>query len=341
MFLPQLARSFLGIEGDLARLGAGLLSWTTASIAAALTWLALDPLLDAVYILRCFYGESVSSGDDLRSALRKATVAAGLVLTALMLQPSLHAQDPAPEQRATSVDPARLDSSIQEVIHRREFTWRVPLPPSDQDEGRVMSWYKSLREMVGKLWDAIGEWIRNLFRNQQGSDANGNGAAVTRRQLEILIAIVVALVAGAAIYFFRGRRRPVVTAKAVQSATPAIDLADESLTADQLPEDSWWKLAEELRAKGDLRLAMRALYLAAINHLAGRGLVSVRRWKTGLEYRRELDRRARGTPELPVVFTRGVALFELGWYGHCPVDQTLVEALTENVREMRAHGQSK
>jgi len=75
--------------------------------------------------------------------------------------------------------------------------------------------------------------------------------------------------------------------------------------------------------------------------LAGRGLVSVRRWKTGLEYRRELDRRARGTPELPVVFTRGVALFELGWYGHCPVDQTLVEALTENVREMRAHGQSK
>src|SRR5262249_36170160 len=33
LFLPDLARSFLGIEGDLARLGGGLFNWTTASVA--------------------------------------------------------------------------------------------------------------------------------------------------------------------------------------------------------------------------------------------------------------------------------------------------------------------
>jgi hypothetical protein len=341
ILLPQLGRSFLGIEGDLARLGAGgLLNWTTASIAAALSWLAIDPLLDAVYILRCFYGESVSSGDDLRAALRKATVAAGLVLAFLLVQPAVQAQD-APEQRTTSVDAARLDSSIQEVIHRREFTWRVPLAQSDKDEGRIVSWFRSFWETLGNLWDWIGKRIDDWFRNRQGSDSSGKGTGVTRRQLEVLIAIVVALVAAAAVFFFRGNRRPVVAAQAVQAATPAVDLADEALTADQLPEDTWWKLAEELRAKGEHRLAMRALYLAGINHLAGRGLLSVRRWKTGLEYRRELDRRARATPGLPPEFARGVGLFELAWYGHRPVDQTLVEALIASIREMRAHGQSK
>jgi hypothetical protein len=340
LFLPALGRSFLGIEGDLARLGAGLLNWTTTSIAAALTWLAIDPLLDAVYILRCFYGESVTSGDDLRAALRKATVAAGLILACLVLQPNARAQE-APEQRTTSVDAARLDSSIQEVIHRREFTWRVPLPPSDKDEGRLMSWYRSFKEMLGNFWDWIGKLLRNWFRDQQTSGSTGNGAGVTRRQLEVLIAIVVALITAGAIYFFRGKRRSVVTAQAVHVATPAVDLADESLTADQLPEDSWLKLAEELRAKGEHRLAMRALYLAGINYLSGRGLVSVRRWKTGLEYRRELDRRARATPGLPPAFARGVGLFELAWYGHRPVDQSLVEALMASIRELRVHEQSK
>jgi hypothetical protein len=349
IILPQLARSFLGIEGDLARLGAGLLNWTTTSIAAALTWLAIDPVLDAVYILRCFYGEAVTSGDDLRAALRKATVAAGLVLglvlACLMLQPAVQAQDaPVAEQRTTAVDPARLDASIQEVIHRREFTWRVPLAQPDKDEGRIVSWLRSAWETIENLWDWI---VKQLFGNREGSEPTGNGAAVTRRQLEILIAIVVALVAAAAIFFFRGKRRPVVAAQAVQGAAPAVDLTDETLTADQLPEDSWWKLADELRAKGELRLAMRALYLAGINHLAGRGLVSVRRWKTGLEYRRELDRRARATPGLPPEFARGVGLFELAWYGHSPVDQTLVEALSASIKDLRrqgettAHGQSK
>ncbi|HEV1287140.1 MAG TPA: hypothetical protein VNU44_17605, partial [Bryobacteraceae bacterium] len=69
--LPQLARSFLGIEGDLVRLGGGIVNLTTVGVAAAITWVAVDPLLDAVYTLRCFYGESVATGSDLRASLKR------------------------------------------------------------------------------------------------------------------------------------------------------------------------------------------------------------------------------------------------------------------------------
>ena len=78
--LPQFARSFLGIEGDFARAGFGILNLSTIAVALALTWLVIDPLLDAVYVLRCFYGESISTGEDLRAGLRKAIASAALVV---------------------------------------------------------------------------------------------------------------------------------------------------------------------------------------------------------------------------------------------------------------------
>src|SRR5579862_9912521 len=110
--LPQLARSFLGIEGELARLGAvGLLNVTSLSVAAALTWMVLDPILDAVFVLRCFYGESITSGEDLRAAFRRSVAAAGLVLVVLSLAPRAAAQDTSP--RPPTVDAHQLDSSIQ------------------------------------------------------------------------------------------------------------------------------------------------------------------------------------------------------------------------------------
>jgi Domain of unknown function (DUF4129) len=346
LFLPQLGRSFLGIEGDLARLGAaGLFNVTTLSVAAAITWLAVDPILDAVCVLRCFYGQSIASGEDLRAALRRSTVAAGLAVVAALALfcavPRAGAQPPE-QQQGASLDAGRLDSAIQDVVHRREFTWRSPAAQNaNQPEGRWVGWIRGALDTLSQLWDWIEKRIADWLKGQDEPSGAGANSTVTRRQLELLIAIVLAVGAMAAgLFFLRRKRGPVVEAQAVTVAAPAVNLADESLTADQLPEDSWWKLAQDLRAKGEYRLALRALYLAEINHLAGRGLVSIRRWKTGLEYRRELDRRARAIPELAPLFARGVALFEQGWYGRHPVEPDAVDAFVNSFQEMRASGRT-
>ena len=91
--------------------------------------------------------------------------------------------------------------------------------------------------------------------------------------------------------------------------------------------------------KGDYRLALRAMYLGALNFLSARDLVSLRRWKSGLDYRRELARRARSKPDVPVAFTRGVAIFERGWYGRHAVDRAMAESLANGFNEMRSHAQ--
>jgi hypothetical protein len=327
--LPQFGRSFLGIEGDFARLGARIVNLTTTAVAAALTFLVIDPLLDAVYVLRCFYGESLATGEDLRAAFQRVVALIVLVIVMLGVAPA--------RATAQSVDPVRLDRSIDEVIHRREFTWRAPRPPGAEPQGRWVGWARKVQDMAADLWDWAIRKIREWFESKQGNEGDGKDPPAMRRMLEILLGVAVALATGAAVFFFLRKRVPLVAAEAVTVAGPMVNLHDESVTADQLPESSWLKLAEEWLAKGDCRLALRALYLAGLNYLGERGVVSIRRWKSGLDYKRELERRGRAKPEMGVVFTRNVDLFERGWYGRHAVDRGMVEAFVEGMSEIRGY----
>jgi len=370
VMLPQLGRSFLGIEGDLARLGMKILSLTTAGVAAGITWLAVDPLLDAFYTLRCFYGESLASGEDLLAALRRAVgpvAALGLFAIVLMgaaaslafaqpppavsnapatrdaaINPAPLSINPAPQ----AIDPAPLGRAMDQVIRRREFTWRMPTPAGPEQDPTNSSWLRA----VNSMFDSLGELIQNFWKGLMkllmgtpipSAEPGKANAAATRRMTEIFLALaaVLAITAAALVIRFR-RREHVVIAQAV-SAVASVNLADESLSADQLPEESWRKLADEWLLKGDCRLAMRALYLAGLNYLGGRGLVSIRRSKSGLEYVRELERRARARSagELGPVFTRSVALFERGWYGVRPVDRADVEDFAAGLDEIRSYAE--
>jgi hypothetical protein len=346
--LPSLARSFLGIEGDLARLGIGFLNLTTAAVAASLTWLVIDAILGAVYVLRCFYGASVATGEDLTAALRRAIGVAALMLVLIGAAPGIGQAQTTPTgtriQTGTqiqTIDPARLDRSIDQTIHRREFTWRSP--PNQEPQGRWTSWVRSAVTAIvaGVKWlvDRIFDWFRPADETQ-----DGKGASSPRRLVEIWTAMVVALlITGVIVFFFRRRGAAIAAVAAPTAAAPAANLADESLTADRLPESSWLKLAEESLARGEYRLALRALYLASLNHMSQREFISIRLWKTGLDYRRELERRVRSipsvSPELAPVFARIVAMFERGWYGRHAVDRAAVDALMGGLQEMRQHAQ--
>jgi hypothetical protein len=325
--LPQLAKSFLGIEGDLARLGNGIINLTTVGVAMAITWMAVDPLLDAVYVLRCFYGESVATGGDLRAALKRAMT---LVALAVVMISGAHAQ---------KLDEKKLDQAIDQVVHQREFTWRSPRTGGPEPEGKWVGWYKSAVKMAQDVWDWIVRVIEDWLRPRREYRANGKDGAVNRKaMLALILALVGLVVAGLIVFLIRRKNVAVVTAQAAM-ASAAVNLKDESLTADRLPESEWLSLADEWMEKGDFRLALRAMYLGGLNYLSARDLVSLRRWKSGLDYRRELTRRARSKPDLPLAFTKSVAIFEAGWYGQHEVDRAMAESLANGLNEMRSHAE--
>lgn len=325
VFIPQIGRSFLGIEGDLALAGVHIVNLTTASVAAAMTWLAVDPLLDAVYVLRCFYGESVASGADLLAAFKRA---AALVAIVIFTFTSAHAQS-TPSQ---SINEKQLDRAIDQVVHQREFTWRSPHP-----EGEAPQWYQSAVKMVRETWDLITRKLEEWFTPARETRAAGNESPVSRKTILALTAVIVALITAGLILFFMKRKPPaVVVAQAVAAAAP-VNLADESITADRLPEAEWLALANQSMANGEFRLALRAMYLAALNFLSARELVSIRRWKSGLDYSRELTRRSGSRANLPPLFNRSLAIFERGWYGRHDVDRAMAESLADGLSEMRLH----
>lgn len=69
LLIPELLRMLFGIETAFTLSAASLLNTTFLAVTCALTYLCLNPLSKAVYVLRCFYGQSIGTGADLKAEL--------------------------------------------------------------------------------------------------------------------------------------------------------------------------------------------------------------------------------------------------------------------------------
>ena len=131
----------------------------------------------------------------------------------------------------------------------------------------------------------------------------------------------------------RGRAAPAVAARAVAASVP--DLAGDDVGAEDLPVTGWMALAHDLLHQGDLRLALRALFLAQLARLAEFGLITLARYKSNREYERELARRRTGrTPELLADFADNLSMFDRVWYGRYDVDRGDIDRFMDNQGRM-------
>jgi len=72
IMLPAALRSFFGIQTVFTLSGwHGIFNTTFLSAVLAISYLCLDPIIKAAYVLRCYYGESRRTGEDLVSELRR------------------------------------------------------------------------------------------------------------------------------------------------------------------------------------------------------------------------------------------------------------------------------
>jgi hypothetical protein len=362
--LPALAKVLLGVESAFTRSSDAFTNSTFLAACLALTYLVLDPLLKAFYVLRGFLGESIHSGEDLRVALATArrervSLVAVLLLGALAGAPgALRAADAGTPPRvavAPGAEAADLDRTISEVLRRPEFNWRLPreAAPAQADRGvittlmddvaaAVRSWGRTLARATLKTvaWlRRVTEWLgRRLFGEpRSGGPADGAGWGWLT-SMHVLVGLLLAATTAALllllwrVWRWRGRT-PSAVGRAVVVAP---DLADAAVGAEQLPEEEWLRLAEEQRGRGNFRLALRALYLASLAYLARREWITLARHKSNRDYERELRRRARGAPELLGAFGANVTAFERAWFGRHDVTGAEWAEFESNVRRIRA-----
>lgn len=348
---PLGLKMFLGIETAFSQRMESYFNTTFFAASFALTAVIIDPLWKAVFLLRCFRGAALRTGEDLAVELKQArlTRRAGapvlvMLVALLACAGSLRAAE-APPVAAPPAGAAELEKRIGEVLTRREYAWRMPraAAPELENTGWFGGWLRGIGRAVGSVikavWRSIIEardWIQEKLFGRAPS-VPGAGTWDWFGASKAALALLAAACAGVLVWgVWRLVRRP---RKVVADAVPVIarpDLCAEHVAADQLPEDGWLALAREHAARGELQLALRAAWLAGLAHLGERQLLSIARYKSNRDYARELQRRARTRDEMLGAFAENLRLFERSWYGRHPVgaeDFTAFEVNLARIRE--------
>lgn len=347
---PHLLKMLLGIETTETMLGFKALNTTFLALVFGIAYLVLDPLVKTVYALRCFYGESLRNGEDLRVGLKSLRTsgkksAAVMVLFIFVSVVGMAKASVAESPNAVKgVDKLRLENSIEKVLKKREFSWRMPRPQPDKTEhpsfllsflkdgfDTISTWLKSFMKWVG---DVI-EWLIRHLSLWEGARKVKKPEADWQWWIKTLGYSVLCLAAFvlAAMFFKllrtprkKGLRKPVVQALSVIP-----DMEGESIKADDLPEDEWVKIAHGLMAAGNYRPALRALYLAGLSHLAEKRIIIIELSKSNRDYEREVRMRAAPSAVgLREAFEQNSRIFEKIWYGLHEVTKETVDDFTSN-----------
>jgi len=355
--LPGLAKILLGIESTFTRGGMSQLNSTFFAVAFGLTYLSVDPIVKAVYAVRCFYAESLKSGQDLKAELETIRrllpngmlAALLLALTVAAMPVSALGQDSRQSQtpkRNAMVSAPELDRAIDRVARQPKYSWRAPRETSVEDEaadqGVLRRWLarfgKFCRETLKSIGDWLDNWLRKLFFRQRPPRPSGSGYGWILAEELLLYGLVLGAAGGLALLIYRvwRGRRPLPSSVVSVPIAPAPDLNDHNVGAEQLREDGWTRLARELLARGELRLALRAFYFASLVHLAERNLIQLAKFKSNREYERELRRRGHAFPELLMPFSENIMVFDRVWYGLHEVSSDLLERFTSNLERMRS-----
>jgi hypothetical protein len=360
IFVPRLLEMLFGVETIFDE---NLAAWNNTSFyleVSVFCFLVLNPLSKAVYALRCFYGRSRLDGADLRSALRRCELAranavsgralAVAALLAILFGAQARADMEEPSPTASSPPPAesviRLNYAIDQTLKKDEFAWRSPRPPAaSQPEGWLAKSLEGLRHFLKHLISTPLDWLSKFLKwlvDRQHAHETPNASdwmMFSRIPWRLVFFIFAGLVVlGIGYWLVRHLRRPAAALLVPQTVEArTIDLEAEDIRADELPEDSWLLLAQQMLERGELRLALRAYYLATLAVLAQGQWVRLAAAKSNRDYLTELRRRLRGNTEAIDPFLQNIRIFEASWYGTHPATLDLAALMGSNHERMRTY----
>jgi hypothetical protein len=251
-----------------------------------------------------------------------------------------------------SVSAQQLDDAIENIIHYPEYSWRMPRerPPEvarshtalrdfiDSIINTLRTGWSYVKEVLAKVLKFIKDILSHIIPSLPKLEKPDSHWTNFSRALIIIPMLgILALLAFLAWCAWKDRRSRRVTRD--MTLKPAPDITREDLDATALPEEGWLNLARELMEKGELRLALRALYLATLACLAQQELITIAKYKSDREYELELRRRSHTQPHLAGVFAENRALFESAWYGLHEVTPGIMERFSRNQESIRSHAQ--
>ncbi|WP_446009393.1 DUF4129 domain-containing protein [Candidatus Electrothrix sp.] len=279
-----------------------------------------------------------------------------IILAGLCL-PQLGLADPTTSANNDTISETRLDQAITETLQQPEFAWRLPREQGlEKEEGSsgflstlfapLLDFFRDIGIGLGDFLENSGKWVgehlksffdwmKGLIEHKEPTERSDfNFKDFSQPLAWFLIAALVLIILVLLIKSFRNR--PVATEVTPEPIQPMPDLTAETTTADQLEEDQWLALAGEMLEKNELRLALRALFLASLALLARHRLISIAPFKSNREYLRELARSAHALAGVPEALHENIRLFEKSWYGDHQISKENLARVRKNASLMRS-----
>lgn len=340
VLLPFLLRTFTGIETLFTRNIGTVFSFNVFCVVAAVMWLIIDPLVLACAVVRCFYTEARTDGRDLLAQLRPAGAVIGLLLLFLTSVHRLSAKDIGVE----TVSKEEFSRALESAKKSDDYDWlRAKQVSKNEDTfvGRLDRDINDIFNKVGSWITDVRDWLRRLFAKTRPEAPNELGERATSAgDVRWLLYALAAFVSVAAVIVVWRSRVKTEEPSSISSATlETPDLKKENMLASDLPEEEWLRLARELLAQGELRLAVRAMYLSNLSYLGSQQFIQIARAKSNAIYERELRLRPRGS-EVSTPFAQSNRSFERAWYGFHEVTPEFVDLFQQDVEAIRQHAKA-
>jgi len=379
LLVPQLLHSIFGVNTLLSTPMGMFALFRSSAFWLALfagAWLALDPIVKCSFVVVYQHLQSRREGDDLRGLLASlpreqqkkaqmiASTAAGgrvaigalVVLAAILAgtspmasaraaQPALtrnSTETPAETARAAQIQ--KLRRALDEESRRAIYRWHDAEHPSPP------TWFDKLLDKIQhqseRAWNAFRDFLRKLWPHGLNlSPGKEKKSPWKLKDLRLWLALIAILTIGAGVVLFWLRRRREAAQLSIPLATAPLPYLSDGAVASERSEDEWFALADQLEREGELRLALRSVYLGLLAGLAQRKWLTIRRDRTNRDYLNEFTRRWRRRPqaaleqriEIPEKLRGSLRQFDRVWYGsHVPTPEA-VAAYRQDQRELLTH----
>ncbi|HPG30810.1 MAG TPA: hypothetical protein PKY81_05935 [bacterium] len=314
-----------------------ILNSTFLTIICGLTYLVIDPFVKIFYSLRCFYCESAESGLDLKiKSVELFKKNASLIIIPFLIILFLNVGDnifasPVKKPPQEKIKSSEFDSnskmlldSIEATLAHPKYSWREPRGKSSGNKnGMTYSLGISLKKFISYIKNPL----KNLFKKlkkifstpKNHNDYYGDKSFFEWIKSVKFIMLAISVFFGLLIFtltlkILRSNKKKKNEVSAADTSFDNISFSG-NITADKLPSAEWLELARKYLDSGDLKLAMRAFFLAVLSSLNSKGLIVLRTYKTNFDYNRELKEKGNSFQNLFLAFSEASAYFDRIWYG--------------------------
>ena len=250
----------------------------------------------------------------------------------------------APDQEISSsfnsAEALQWDRALEDAFRDDRYRWRKPV--MEQESEAPKDWFnkfffdlrsdiKSLGIRLESWLKKLGDWLEDWFKTQQKSKPKNQpvswGFSLNTWMLVCLAITLCAL----AIFLLRIKIYKRIKPSIEPKDLPPLDLNEENIDPLQNNPEQWLDLVHQLCEQGQLRLALRACFLACLSSLARDGWIELSLGRGNREILRQLQLR-RNRDHIAGAFECNLRDFERCWYGGYAVTLADVQTHIQRTR---------